>query len=56
MSIFYSVIARNGDVPLAEYDTAAGNYPLIAREILKRVPPEQAIIYSYKEKYNHQFY
>lgn len=49
MSIIYAVIAR-GDVTLVEYDSSTGNYPLISREIVKRVPAEQSIIYSYNQK------
>ena len=50
-TIISTVIARSEDVVLTELNVEKGNYPLVIREVIKKIPKNTAKIYSYGQKY-----
>uniref|UniRef100_A0A6B2LIP7 V-SNARE coiled-coil homology domain-containing protein n=1 Tax=Arcella intermedia TaxID=1963864 RepID=A0A6B2LIP7_9EUKA len=58
MSIFYALVSR-GDVVLAEWTNAQGNFITLTREMLKRLDPfinKRASFFSYDEKFHYHIY
>lgn len=51
MSIIYTVIAREPNVILVEHTNAAGNFPVITQNILRRITPNTRLSYNYNKEY-----
>ena len=53
MSIIYTVIAREPNIILVEHTNAAGNFPVITQNILRRITPNTRLSYDYNKEYRY---